>query len=151
MPAVSFFLPYVKNTNVQIRSSMVSNGWLEVFLPTAEVTSKAFDQKTPQLSVPCTYETNFAPSGSLPHWPRGGLLYIPSLDRLRTRGSKLVINNFWVWGISFIQGPSVNMISSASCPWLLFVTWGGHISWLTFPLKFRVSWGEQQKATLSKG
>lgn len=75
----------------------------------------------------------------LPQWPCSGLLHThifpPWLITLGLGGSKPVMNNFWMCGISFTQGPSINMMPWARCPRLLCVTWGRLMSWWTFPLR----------------
>lgn len=56
-------------------------------------------------------------------------IFPPWLITLDLGGSKPVMNNFWMWG------PSIDMKPWATCPRLLCVTWGVHISWRTFPFK----------------
>lgn len=68
---------------------------------------------------------------------------------LRLYGSKPVMNNFWMWGISSTQGPSINTKLCARCPRLLCVTWGGHISG-TFTLKCQDKLQKQHKVPVLK-
>lgn len=105
---------------------------------------------------PCLANRNIVSLSMAPHHSGPAVcfctdIFPPWLITLGHGGSKPVMNNFWMWGISFTPGPHLTWIPEPHVPGYSVLPEEDTLVGEPFPLKFRVSSGEQQKAPFGKG
>lgn len=104
----------------------------------------------------CVANRSKVPLWMAPHHsgPAAGFytdIFPPWLIILGLGGSKPVMNNFWMWGISFTPGPQLTWCPEPDVPGYSVLPEEGTLVGEPFPSKFRVSSEEQQKAPIGNG